>query len=138
MNSLKIEATTFTPEINFDIENNTLSFLKVSKPANAFEFYKPVLEFIDNFEKAKVKSKIVKELVVDFKFDYFNTATAKIIYELLEKLKRIREQGVEIIINWFFHSEDEDLLEEGEIMAEALGMTFNFIPTNDDEEISEL
>ncbi|HAF29427.1 MAG TPA: hypothetical protein DCG75_10310 [Bacteroidales bacterium] len=133
MNSLKIESTTFTPEINFDIENNTLSFLKVSKPANAFEFYRPVFEFIDNFEKAKVKSKIVKELVVDFKFDYFNTATAKIIYELLEKLKKIREQGVEIIINWFFHSEDEDLLEEGEIMSEALGLKFNYIPFFDEE-----
>jgi len=126
MNSLKIEATTFTPEINFDIENNKLSFLKVSKPANAIEFYKPVFEFINNFEKSKVKSKVVKELVVDFDFDYFNTATAKIIYELLEKLNRIKEQGVEIIINWYYHQDDEDHLEEGEIMSEALDMGFNF------------
>lgn len=128
MNSLKIESTTFTPEINFDIENNTLTFLKVSKPANAFEFYRPVFEFIDNFEKAKVKSKIVNELVVDFKFDYFNTATAKIIYELIEKLIEIKKQGVGIIINWYYHSEDEDLLEEGQIMSEALGIAFNFSP----------
>jgi len=128
MNSLRIESTTFTPEINFDIDNNTLSFLKVSKPANAFEFYQPVFEFLDNFEKEKVKSKVVQELVVDFNFDYFNTATAKIIYELLTRFKRIKQQGVDIIINWFYHQEDDDLLEEGQIMAEAVGLDFKFVP----------
>ena len=126
MNSLKIEATTFTPEINFDVENNKLSFLKVSKPANAITFYKPVFDFIDNFEKTQVKSKVVQELVIDFKFDYFNTATAKVIYELLNKFSKIKKQGVEVIINWFYDPEDEDLLEEGEIMAEALDLKFNF------------
>lgn len=126
MNSLKIESTTFTPEINFDVENNKLSFLKVSKPANAITFYKPVFDFIDNFEKVKVKSKVVKELVIDFKFDYFNTATAKVIYELLNRFQRINKQGVEVLINWYYHPEDDDLLEEGEIMSEALDLKFNF------------
>ncbi|NOQ23835.1 MAG: DUF1987 domain-containing protein [Bacteroidales bacterium] len=128
MNSLRIEATTFTPEINFDIDTNTLSFLKVSKPANAFDFYKPVFDFIDLFEKEKIKSKIVKELIINIQFDYFNTATAKIIYELLEKFKRIEEQGVGIVVNWFYHPDDEDLLEEGEIMSEAVELKFNYFP----------
>lgn len=127
MNSLKIEATTFTPEINFDIENNTLSFLKVSKPGDAIKFYEPVFKFIDEFEKIKVKSKIVKELIIDFRFDYFNTATAKIIYELLEKFKKIKDQGVGIKINWYYYSDDDDLLEEGEIMSHATDLPFNFI-----------
>ncbi len=137
MNSLKIEATTFTPEINFDIDNNTLSFLKVSKPANAVEFYKPVFEFIDLFEKEKIKSKIVNELIINIRFDYFNTATAKIMYELLAKFKRIKKQGVGIVVNWFYHPEDEDLLEEGEIMAEAIELKFNYIPISDEDEIKE-
>lgn len=133
MNSLKIEATTFTPEINFDIESNTLSFLKVSKPANAITFYKPVFDFIDSFEQAKVKSKVVKELVIDFKFDYFNTATAKVIYELLDRFHNIKKQGVGVVINWYYHPEDDDLLEEGQIMSEALGLKFNFLAIKDDE-----
>ena len=127
MNSLKIEATTFTPEINFDITNNTLSLLKVSKPENAITFYKPLFDFIDNFEKSKVKSKVAKELIVDFNFDYFNTATAKVLYELLAKFKKIQKQGVNIIINWYYHADDEDQLEEGQIMSEALDMSFNFV-----------
>ena len=138
MNSLKIEATTFTPEISFDIETNTLSFLKVSKPANAIEFYKPVFEFIDHFEKSKVKSKVIKELIIDFKFDYFNTATAKIIYELLKKFKNIQEQGMKITINWYYYLEDEDLLEEGEIMSEAIDIPFIFHPILEEEGKNDL
>ncbi|MDA3954126.1 MAG: DUF1987 domain-containing protein [Bacteroidales bacterium] len=138
MNSLRIEATTFTPEINFDIDNNTLSLFKVSKPANAVEFYRPLFEFIDLFEKEKIKSKIVKELIINIQFDYFNTATAKVIYVLLSKFKRIEEQGVGIVINWFYHLDDEDLLEEGEIMADALELTFQFCPIIEKENKEEL
>jgi len=127
MNSFKIEATTFTPEITFDIENNTLNFLKVSKPANAITFYQPLFEFLDSFEKIKVKSKLTKELVINFKFDYFNTATAKVLYELLGRFKKIIDQGVDVIVNWYYIKEDDDLLEEGEIMSESLGIKFNFI-----------
>jgi len=114
-------------EILENIDNNTLSFLKVSKPANAIEFYQPVFEFLDNFEKEKLKTKVVQELIIDFKFDYFNTATAKIIYELLAKFKRIKQQGIDIIIKWFYYEDDEDLLEEGKMMAEAVGLDFKFI-----------
>lgn len=138
MNSLKIEATTFTPEINFDIDNNVLSFLKVSKPANAIDFYKPVFKFIDHFETLKVKSKVIKELIVNFNFDYFNTATAKIIYELLARFKSIEDQGVNVIVNWYYYSDDEDLLEEGQIMSEALDLAFLFHPILEKETENDL
>ncbi|MDA3954125.1 MAG: DUF1987 domain-containing protein [Bacteroidales bacterium] len=128
MKSLKIEATHSTPEINFDIENNILSISKVSKPENASEFYKPVFELINNYEKAKVESKIERELVINLKFEYFNTATTKVLYDLIIKLKDINEQGVKVIINWYYYSDDEDLLEEGEIISEALDVPFNYIP----------
>ena len=126
MNSLIIKSTAVTPEVNFDIDNNTLTFLKVSKPENPREFYKPLYDFIDQFEKEKVKSKQIDKLSIDFKFQYFNTASVKILYELLEKVKKIQSHGIELIINWFYDSDDEDMLEEGEIMSEALNLPFNF------------
>ncbi len=135
MNSLKIESSKVTPEINFDVDNNTLSFLKVSKPENARDFYKPLYDFIDQFEEDKVKSKQVEKLSIDFKFIYFNTATVKIIYELLGKFKKIHEQGVELNINWYYDPEDEDMLEEGEMISEALDFPFNYKPFEDESEL---
>ncbi|HAN17977.1 MAG: hypothetical protein A2X13_10300 [Bacteroidetes bacterium GWC2_33_15] len=129
MNSLKIEATANTPEITFDIDNSKLTLFKVSKPENAFNFYEPLFEFIKNFEIESSKSDGLKKLVIDFKYEYFNTATIKIIYDLLERLKELIQKGIEIKINWYYHPDDEDMLEDGQIMSDATGIPFNFIAT---------
>src|SRR3989339_614992 len=121
MNSLKIESTAVTPEINFDIDNNTLSFLKVSKPENAIDFYRPLFDFIDKFEQNKVKPKQVDHITIEFKFDYFNTTSAKIIHQLLTRFKKISEIGIKIDINWYYFDDDEDMLEDGQMISEAQG-----------------
>lgn len=131
MNSLIIESTKITPEINFDIENSTLSLLKVSKPENAAGFYKPLFDFIDQFQDQKIKTREVDKLTIDFKFEYFNTASSKIIYELLERFIMIKTEGVEICVNWYYHPDDEDMLEDGEVISEALELPFNFFPIED-------
>ncbi len=127
MNSLKIESTAITPEINFDIDNNTLSLLKVSKPENAIEFYKPLFDFIDRFETDVVKPKQIDQITVEFKFDYFNTSSAKIIHQLLTKFKKISRMGIKIDVNWYYPDDDEDMLEDGQMISEAQGMPFNYI-----------
>ena len=131
MNSLIIGATKVTPEINFDIENSTLSLLKVSKPEDAISFYKPLFDFIDQFRTKKIKTKEVDKITIDFKFEYFNTASSKVIYELLERFIMIKDEGVEICVNWFYHPDDEDMLEDGEVISEALELPFNFFPTEE-------
>ncbi|OFX21548.1 MAG: hypothetical protein A2041_02495 [Bacteroidetes bacterium GWA2_31_9b] len=131
MNTLKIEATSTTPEISFDVDNNTLTLFKVSKPENAFSFYEPLFEFIKIYESESIKSSDSKMLVIDFKYEYFNTATVKIIYDFLERLKKLVENGIEIKINWYYHPDDEDMLEDGQIMSDATGVPFNFIATDD-------
>ncbi|MGE0088074.1 MAG: DUF1987 domain-containing protein [Bacteroidales bacterium] len=127
MNSLKIESTAITPEINFDIDNNTLSLLKVSKPENAIEFYKPLFDFIDRFETDVVKPKQIDHIKIEFKFDYFNTSSAKIIHQLLTKFKKISQMGIKIDVNWYYPDDDEDMLEDGQMISEAQGMPFNYI-----------
>jgi hypothetical protein len=127
MNSLKIESTAITPEINFDIDNNTLTFLKVSKPENAIDFYRPLFDFIDRFENNKVKPKQVDHITIEFKFDYFNTSSAKVIHQLLTKFKKISQLGIKIDVNWYYADDDEDMLEDGQMISEAQGMPFNYV-----------
>lgn len=127
MNSLKIESTAITPEVNFDIDNSTLTLLKVSKPENAIEFYKPLFDFIDRFEKNVVKPKQVDHITIEFKFDYFNTSSAKVIHQLLTRFKKISQMGIKIDVNWYYPDDDEDMLEDGQMISEAQGMPFNYI-----------
>ena len=127
MNSLKIESTAVTPEVNFDIDNNTLSLLKVSKPENAIDFYRPLFDFIDKFEQNKVQPKQVEQITLEFKFDYFNTSSAKVIHQLLTRFKKISEKGIRIDVNWYYSDDDEDMLEDGQMISEAQGIPFNYI-----------
>jgi len=50
---------------------------------------------------------------------------------LLALASYLDKQGIEVKINWYYHPDDEDMLEDGEIMSDATGVPFNFISTED-------
>ena len=49
MESIKIDGTPKTPTVNFDIESGLLELIGRSIPENSIEFYKPVLEGLDQY-----------------------------------------------------------------------------------------
>ncbi len=49
MNNLKMPSTDRTPEIDFDFSNNHLVLKGESYPEDAFSFYKPVFEALDDY-----------------------------------------------------------------------------------------
>ena len=68
-----------------------------------------------------------KETVLNFKMDYFNTSSTKILLDLMIMFKEISKNGKMLIINWYFEEEDEDMLEAGDGFSKMLRFPFNFI-----------
>ena len=64
MENLIIEATTYTPNINFDAVNGELSISGKSYPENTFEFYKPVNEWIIKYLETTPTKNINIKLVI--------------------------------------------------------------------------
>jgi hypothetical protein len=58
---------------------------------------------------------------------YFNTASSKIILDILMKLEEIQEAGNEILIEWHYEEDDEDMQEAGEEYSEIVEVPFSFI-----------
>jgi hypothetical protein len=77
MENLFLQPTEDTPEVVFDIENGHYSISGRSLPENAVLFYIPLLEWMNNFASSSEKT-----MVIHFKLDYFNTASAKQINNL--------------------------------------------------------
>ena len=50
MDNLAFEATKYTPEITLDA-SGVLSFVGKSYPENTFEFYAPVLKWMEDFKR---------------------------------------------------------------------------------------
>jgi hypothetical protein len=122
MENLHLEGSAKTPSINFDAAAGKLELKGRSIPENSVEFYKPLNDWIDTYGKAPVA-----ETAVDVKLEYFNTSSSKCILDLFKKLESISGDRTNVIINWYFEEDDEDMEEAGQDYQAIIGLKFNII-----------
>jgi hypothetical protein len=122
MENFYLDGSAKTPSVKFDFENGSIELKGRSIPENSVEFYQPLNEWIDNY------SLIPKEkTVVDIKLEYFNTSSSKCILDLFKKLESMNGVATEVIVNWYFEQDDEDMEEAGEDYQAIIGLSFNMI-----------
>jgi len=117
MEPININGTEDTPKITLDKLSGIFEISGRSLPEDAAEFYNPVLSWLDSYSKAHNPS-------TDFilKLEYFNTASSKLILDLLSKVEPIK--GAKI--TWYHFSDDEDMLEAGQEFSELVEVPFEF------------
>ena len=119
MEVIKIMGTDDTPNVIFDADNDMFEISGRSLPEDVSAFYEPILSWLDEYAaNAKDKS------VFNFKLVYFNTASSKMILDILMKLEEIYESGKEVLIKWFYPEDDEDMQEAGEEYADIVDIPF--------------
>ncbi len=117
MEIIHLEGTEDTPKILLDQKNGIFEISGRSLPEDSAEFYKPVLEWLDDYAKNPNPTTIWV-----FKLEYFNTASSKLILDVLSKLEDIPN----LTVSWYFHEDDEDMEEAGEEFAELVELPFEF------------
>ena len=124
MNELRIAANICSPEILLN-PGGLIRIRGRSVHENAPEFFKPVDDWVNDYinEPADVTS-------IDMKFDYLNSANAKILIQLIHKISRVRLFNKKLIINWYYEEGDEDIYERGEYISSVLNIPFNFVKTD--------
>lgn len=114
MENIVIAAGETTPSLNFDFAQSEFKISGMSYMEDVGEFYNLSIEILkghlENLQEAKIK--------FIFDLDYFNSSSARIIFNLFELLDSASEAGNEVAIEW--HFDDEDIGEEGEELAEDL------------------
>lgn len=129
MDKLLIEGSKSTPEVVFDPQQNILLLRGQSYPENAFKFYEPIFNWIDNYLSQLNTEVIVK---IDFILPYINTSSSKCIMMLLEKLDNAYLAGKHLSINWYYNEDNDSELECAEEFKEDLNLPFNIITREDD------
>jgi len=122
MENLILDGSAKTPAVKFDFKNGSMELRGRSIPENSIEFYQPLNEWIDSYANVP-KGKTV----VDIKLEYFNTSSSKCILDLFKKLENLNGTSTEVIINWYFEQDDEDMEEAGEDYQAIIGLPFNMI-----------
>ncbi|MGC9471302.1 MAG: DUF1987 domain-containing protein [Bacteroidales bacterium] len=121
MELFKLESTKRTPEIILD-PTGAISFSGRSITENAVEFFEPVKNWVEGYLQDPQP-----ETVVNIKLEYFNSSSARMILDILQKLLNVGKNGSRLVINWYYEEGDDDILERGEYYASILDINFNFI-----------
>lgn len=119
METIKINGTDDTPGIILDAASEVFEISGRSLPEDVTAFYDPVLNWLDEYaEKPNPKTEFV------FKLTYFNTASSKVLLDILMKLEDINNDGHEVIVKWYSPEDDEDMQEAGEEYADIVDIAF--------------
>ncbi len=122
MEPLLINAADDTPHVILDSEKGIFNISGKSMPEDVAAFYEPIIQWVEAYS-ASPKAKTV----VALKMDYFNTASSKLLLDVLIKFEEIAQNGSEVLIQWNYHSNDEEMKEAGEEYADIVEIPFEFV-----------
>jgi hypothetical protein len=122
MENLKIEGTPKTPTIEFNMEDGKLLIRGRSIPENSIEFYKPLVDKLEEYTNKPNGATEVK-----IQLEYFNTSSSKCILDVFKKLEKIKSNGSDTVIKWYYEEDDEDMLEAGEDYQAIINIPFTMI-----------
>jgi len=115
-------ATPKTPNIEFDPSQGILEIKGRSNPENTIDFYRPLVAWLDEYVQNPPP-----KTVVNVHLEHFNTSSSKSILELFKALEPIHKSDNEVVINWFYEGDDEDILEAGENYQSITGLPFRMV-----------
>lgn len=119
METIKIQGTEDTPKVILDKDAEVMEISGRSLPEDVASFYEPVLTWLDEYAQSPNA-----KTVFNFKLIYFNTASSKLLLDILMKLEEIHEAGNDVLIRWHFPEDDEDMEEAGEEYADIVDVPF--------------
>ena len=122
METLKTESTEDCPQIVLDKESNILEITGRSLPEDVNTFYEPMMSWIEEYAKDPLDV-----TVFNFRLTYFNTASSKIILDILTQFEEMIEEGHEVMVRWHYPEEDEDMMEAGAEYSEMVDVPFEMV-----------
>ncbi len=122
MAPINIESTPKTPSIKFIEQEGVVEIKGRSIPENSIEFYKPLVDWLEEYAKSPLA-----RTLVNIQLEYFNTSSSKCILDVFKKLEAIHKSKHEVVINWYYEEDDEDMLEAGEDYESIIRVPFKMI-----------
>ncbi len=122
MESISIPGTLKTPTIISDSESGIIEIKGRSNPENSSQFYKPLIEWVEQYST----NPLVKT-TINIKLEHFNTSSSKCILDIFKKLEPIKKANLDIMVNWYYEEDDEEMMEAGETYGTMTVIPFKMI-----------
>jgi hypothetical protein len=134
METLRIEGTNISPRVCFEPQKRSLEISGYSRPENARDYYAPLLQWIEDFKDWILKTSpaggAIEPIVFKFKYIYFNSSSAKFIYDIIMALNEMQKKDIPLKIYWYFDEDDDELREAGEELSDMSSVPFHYVEVN--------
>ena len=122
MEALKIEPSDDSPEVILDQQGNRFEITGKSLPEDVVDFYQPVLDWLGEY-----RANPNPRTEFSFKLIYFNTASSKLILDILMIFEEMVEENHDILVKWLSLKSDEDMQEAGREYEEMIDVPFEHV-----------
>jgi hypothetical protein len=135
MQTLHIEPTLTSPEIDFRPAENVFIIKGNSAPEDVRALYYPVIEWIRIFIDDVLFGEFNmynESNPIRFRVDlsYFNSSSAKFLYDILIEFKRLSPSGIPVLVEWAYEENDPDMKDAGMDISSLAGIEFLYISKN--------
>lgn len=124
MEKISIDGSQKLPTVNFDPDKGLIEIRGKSIPENPKDFYQPLIDWVEEYSGNPNKI-----TTVNIKLEYFNTSSSKWILNIFKRIVPIYKDGNDVVINWYYDENDEDIYESGEDYQSIVKIPFNIIET---------
>lgn len=121
MKRLEIAPSNNTPHIILDVEAKILSIEGKSFPEDSKEFYRPVIEWMD-----ELKATNPQEVKIAFNLFYLSSSSIISIKQFLMKAVELTNAGVKTTIVWAYDEDDDDIKKTGEDYQKLTKLNFEY------------
>lgn len=123
MEVLRVEGGEDRPEVILDKENNIFEISGRSIPEDVTEFFNPILDWLDVYAQEPLE-----ETVFNFKLEYYNTASSRLLLDVLLKLEDIYKDNHKVFVNWYYPQNDGDIEDGGKDYFELVKIPHAILP----------
>ena len=132
MENIFFEGNRQKPKILFDAKKGVLEIKGRSLPEQAHDLYKPLLDWIDQYQESP-QSKTILNVYLE----YINSSSNKYLLLILKKLDTLFLTEHDVLIHWYYDFDDEDMLETIEECKSMLSLPIVLHSVNPDTKEDE-
>lgn len=107
MEPLHLSATDTTPAVHLDALAGTIVIEGVSDEQDALGFYFPVIQWLDAYQRHPAA-----QSTLTIRLKYFNTASAKALFEVVKRMAHLRQSGHAASVEWYYDQNDPVLKDD--------------------------
>lgn len=123
MSNIELSATASTPAVLTDSDAGTMEMRGDSYPENSFEFFAPIVEWVQNHLQTPDAS-----LQIALHLLYLNTSSVRAMMDIFELLEDAHNENHSVAVQWFYDKDNDRIAELAEEFKEDCTFPFDILP----------